>query len=1169
MKKLKNALITLIVVVGLSFGLTPASLEGSCFTGDLECIAGWVLPFDQYDPAKESKKEWSAIRGYIYGYDNVIDFVFMLDDESMQTLSQGLFGLEVEVIEKGGHQLVLKNVSHNLPPSSNSIIDTNVSDFGDNYVNAVLIRNPENLQKDKWYKLSFTFHNNIPISGINIQPNLVIDLDVDSFASCVLFPFRCLDQVIDPTDSSEFKDKFTYFGLETDYYLEFKAYPNGSQGVYWNQSHSKAGSVLCKTKSCLTSAIENLINEAPTNNELPGFFVFSDHKPVKFTGSSTVYLVSNNSLWPILNEQTYSLLGFRDDCSLTPDWSEVIEFSSFMKVFYEDRIKKTVLPSQNNPSINRYIAYRVVEKVGPVSCVSMDIDPAKIYLFGDDEKFHHIQNEQVYYGLGYNPDWSDVVKISPDLFMYYGEGDEIADASVYLAGYDDDEIEPPDSPDYTFNRSTVCKDVQQGDPWNPIDETLIFYNTDDYVYSWIQLDDVYSPLNILWKWYGLDGFESEYETTTSSPEEGYYYPWYRTSCSKHVTNIKKYGQWHVDIYVDGQKVASDYFVLTLDLRPPTGLIAEAISKTEVDLNWEAVSGADGYKVYRDDALIITTPNKFYLDVSLVNDTQYCYKVKAYYGNMSSEYSSQFCAVTDSDFIYVPDDYSNIQEAIDAFSDESEIIVRDGTYYESNITFPNRAIIVRSENGPEHTIISGDSANCVVKFYNSGENCLLDGFTITNGGGYQGGGIYCYNSSPTIINCSIRDNKAYYGGGIYNYESSPVIANCFITGNYGYYYGGGIYDYLSFPIITNCFITGNQGYYYGGGIYDYKSSITMTNCTVSGNLTKYYGGGIHLYRDEGLLVENSIIWGNENRYGPDQIYAYQSHPVVIGSSDIEGGYYGLGNIDTDPLFVNPISVNNAPTSDGDYHLSIDSLCIDAGNSTKAVNDIDGDIRPQDGNGDGTAESDMGADEAIERDAIAPYLFSDDFDDGIMDSVWSYLRNRAVEEGGIMKVETAQTDQGGELLFEYLDVGAIETLKLRRKVKVHYANNYSFTLLRIQFEGHPFFGVAYYNYSYSGGDESPLYGIHLFKNSAWLPNRLQWQDDVSEGIDCVWDAWFDEEIHYNLKSGILSYYINDELTLTYNVGAIPVSENQRVKITVQSAGWWTGHYQYMDDLVIEGE
>jgi hypothetical protein len=87
-------------------------------------------------------------------------------------------------------------------------------------------------------------------------------------------------------------------------------------------------------------------------------------------------------------------------------------------------------------------------------------------------------------------------------------------------------------------------------------------------------------------------------------------------------------------------------------------------------------------------------------------------------------------------IYVPDNYTTIQGAIDASVNGDEIIVRAGTYV-GVLDFKGRAVSLRSEMGPEATIIDGNKTSMKgVVMFKSGETSLsvLEGFTIRNGDG---------------------------------------------------------------------------------------------------------------------------------------------------------------------------------------------------------------------------------------------------------------------------------------------------------------------------------------------------------------------------------------------------------------------------------------------------
>ncbi len=288
-------------------------------------------------------------------------------------------------------------------------------------------------------------------------------------------------------------------------------------------------------------------------------------------------------------------------------------------------------------------------------------------------------------------------------------------------------------------------------------------------------------------------------------------------------------------------------------------------------------------------------------------------------------------IVDDDWPY---DFNNIQAAIDYSSGFFDyIVVFPGTYTgpgNYDIDFQGKSITVQSVAPTDPYIVAATVIDCNglgggFGFLNGGDaNSVLAGLTIKNGVKAEGGGIYCYNSSPTIINCTITGcwvgfrgggiccreqsnptitdctiigNVADAGGGVYcRYNSNPTITNCTITGNSVIYDGGGVScEEMSDPIITNCTITGNFAEDNGGGIYSGPGSdpiitncvitgnaadgegggiwcedtmTTITNCTITGNLAGYDGGGIFCGADL-ISINGCIVWSNANIAGLDQ------------------------------------------------------------------------------------------------------------------------------------------------------------------------------------------------------------------------------------------------------------------------------------------------------------
>ncbi len=223
--------------------------------------------------------------------------------------------------------------------------------------------------------------------------------------------------------------------------------------------------------------------------------------------------------------------------------------------------------------------------------------------------------------------------------------------------------------------------------------------------------------------------------------------------------------------------------------------------------------------------------------------------------------------TSSGNIYIPQDYSTIQEGINASANGDTVIVSDGIYYE-NINFGNNNITLKSLNGPESTIIDGLNNYRVIQ--NFGESIdfttSIEGFTIQRGFSGdenndtgKGGAIYT-EKSITIKNCIFVNNtcNSNYSSGdgcaIYS-KNSLQIDDCIFTDNNGSsdIYINNINDNETY--IKNSIFNGNLNnsttaikIYTQGNIHN----INIDNCTFS-----YFQYGIVLTKSN-LILSNSIF-----------------------------------------------------------------------------------------------------------------------------------------------------------------------------------------------------------------------------------------------------------------------------------------------------------------------
>jgi hypothetical protein len=206
-------------------------------------------------------------------------------------------------------------------------------------------------------------------------------------------------------------------------------------------------------------------------------------------------------------------------------------------------------------------------------------------------------------------------------------------------------------------------------------------------------------------------------------------------------------------------------------------------------------------------------------------------------------------------------------AINAAAVNDTVMVAAGTY-PGTVLIPKDLVVIGAD--PATTIIDGGFGTRAARIDGTTAATLLQGFTIQAGVAIEGAGILM--------------------------ENSASVRNCVIAGN-----------------TTTSFN--------GAGVQVYNgASGSFTNCTFAANVSNGpNGGGALSLQGPGAsaTLTNCILWDNT----PNQIYP-STGSVTVNYSDVQGGGFGgVGNINTDPLFNDAVN--------GDFTLECTSPCIDAG------------------------------------------------------------------------------------------------------------------------------------------------------------------------------------------------------------------------------------------------
>ncbi len=317
-----------------------------------------------------------------------------------------------------------------------------------------------------------------------------------------------------------------------------------------------------------------------------------------------------------------------------------------------------------------------------------------------------------------------------------------------------------------------------------------------------------------------------------------------------------------------------------------------------------------------------------------------------------------------------DAFVNLQDGINACG-ASEVWVAAGTYLPSKdangnetptnlrsktFLLKNGVSLYGGFNGTETllsqrnwttnpTILSGDLnnnddvtiVNNNLTFSNNDENVFhvvltfnlttitnLDGFTVKSGNA---------NGGFTLVDLGFGfDFLNRNGAGIYSTSCNVYlkITNTALVNNFAENLGGGFYNNFSDTSLDNVIITNNKALK-GGGIYNRYSKSKLTNVTLANNIASENAHGIYNYSSV-PVIKNTII--RSNLLPIVSSFVNFAGPIAsITTSNIQDGYVGTGNIDSDPLFTDIADPDGADnifmTADDGLRLSCGSACYNAG------------------------------------------------------------------------------------------------------------------------------------------------------------------------------------------------------------------------------------------------
>jgi predicted outer membrane repeat protein len=182
----------------------------------------------------------------------------------------------------------------------------------------------------------------------------------------------------------------------------------------------------------------------------------------------------------------------------------------------------------------------------------------------------------------------------------------------------------------------------------------------------------------------------------------------------------------------------------------------------------------------------------------------------------------------------------IQAGIDSAAVGDTVLVMPGVYSGAGnyyLDFGGKDCVLMSDGGSGSVTIDCGGLGRAITFQSGeGPECVVEGFSITEGSQAYGAAMYFIHSSPTIRDCVMSENSADNRGGALIFASTafPTFYGCAFSGNSAPEGGALSCESASDPHFEECIFNSNWALNTAGAVRIDNSAPVFTSCSFDGN-----------------------------------------------------------------------------------------------------------------------------------------------------------------------------------------------------------------------------------------------------------------------------------------------------------------------------------------------